>query len=70
MNVSVDIAITIISDNRLKVLLIKREEEPFKECLALPGVLVGEKEGLEEAVRRALSEESANRRKDTIRTAA
>lgn len=58
MNVSVDIAITTISDGRLKVLLINRGEEPFKECLALPGVLVGEEEGLEEAVRRALSEEA------------
>lgn len=58
MNVSVDVAITTISDGRLKVLLINRNEEPFKECLALPGVLVGEEEGLEEAVRRALSEEA------------
>jgi len=42
----------------LSVLLIKRKYDPFKNCWAIPGGLVDEKESLEEAVERELKEET------------
>ena len=48
-SVAVDILIFTIEDDELKVVMIEREEFPFKGCLALPGVFVGLEESLEEA---------------------
>ena len=57
MSVAVDILIFTVQDKHLEVLLVKREEFPFKDCLALPGTFVGEKESLDDAVKRCLQEE-------------
>ena len=46
------------SKKNLKVLLIKRGVEPFKNSWALPGGLVMEDESLEDAVMRELMEET------------
>lgn len=40
----------------LKILLIERNEEPFKDCLALPGYLVEEHESIDAAAQRILYE--------------
>ncbi len=58
MNVSVDIVITAVCDDSLKVLMIRRGEGPFQGKLALPGVLVSEDEPLHDASYRALREEA------------
>lgn len=42
----------------LNVLLIKRKNEPFKDCWAFPGGFLDENETLEEAARRELKEET------------
>lgn len=55
MNVSVDVVVVTIMDNCLKVLLIRRVEEPYMGKLALPGVRVGELESLKDAAYRALA---------------
>lgn len=57
MSVAVDILIFTVQDKHLEVLLVKRDEFPYKDCLALPGSFVGERESLEEAVARCLQEE-------------
>jgi 8-oxo-dGTP diphosphatase len=53
---SVDNVIFGFDDNRLKVLLIKRGEVPYRDFWALPGNLVFEDEELEEAAQRVLYE--------------
>lgn len=47
-----------ISNERLKVLLIQRENEPFKEAWALPGGFLDVEETLEEGAKRELKEET------------
>lgn len=42
--------------NRLLVLLVKRQEEPFNNCWSLPGTLVCQGESLEQAAHRILAE--------------
>lgn len=51
------VAFTIRADD-LAVLLIRRKEEPFKGCWALPGGYVNENESLERAAARELYEET------------
>ena len=52
--VAVDFLIMTIEDDKLKVLMVRRNEEPFKGALALPGVAVAEDETLSHAARRCL----------------
>lgn len=51
---SIDCAIFGYDKEGVKILLIKRGAEPFKDFWAIPGDLVYPKEGLEEAVQRVL----------------
>lgn len=55
----VDAVVFGFDDEDLKVLLIQRGVEPFKDLWALPGGFVLMHESLEEAVRRELAEETA-----------
>ena len=56
--VAVDCVVLGLDTDDLKVLLIRRGVEPWKGAWALPGGFVGEREGLEEAARRELAEET------------
>lgn len=56
--VTVDCVVFGFDEADLKLLLIKREAEPFKAAWALPGGFVRPVEDLEEAARRELSEET------------
>lgn len=56
-SVAVDLLIFTMENDRLKILLLEREEHPFKNKLALPGVFVGMEETLDEAVTRGITEE-------------
>jgi 8-oxo-dGTP diphosphatase len=58
MKVTVDIVIFTIQSEELKVLLVKRGIDPFRGQFALPGGFVHEDEGLDEAARRELREET------------
>src|SRR3989344_1214489 len=57
-SVTVDIIIFTIKNNDLKVLLVKRDIEPFKGKWAIPGGFVRMDESLEEAAKRELQEET------------
>ncbi|MCI0524438.1 MAG: NUDIX hydrolase [Acidobacteria bacterium] len=56
-SVTVDLVIFTIAEDDLKVLLIRRGQEPFKGRWALPGGFVEIDESLEEAAARELKEE-------------
>lgn len=56
--VAVDFLLFTIEEDQLKVLMVRRKEEPFKGQLALPGVAVKEKETLSHAAKRCLAEET------------
>ena len=58
MSVAVDLLVFTIEDDRLKILLIERSEDPFKNAYALPGVFVGIKETLDDAAQRGIKEET------------
>jgi len=60
-SVTVDIVIFTIKDNDLKILLVKRGIEPFKNMWAIPGGFVRIEESLEEAAKRELEEETSVR---------
>lgn len=53
---SIDCVIFGFEAGELKILLIERNDEPFKDWLALPGNLVQNDEGIEEAAERILHE--------------
>ena len=57
-SVAVDLLVFTIEDDRLKTVLVEREEHPFKNKLSLPGVFVGIKETLEDATVRGIQEET------------
>ena len=58
MSVATDLLVFTVEDDKLKILLVERSEEPFKNALALPGVFVGINETLDEAARRGIKEET------------
>lgn len=57
-SVTVDIVLFTIMNNDLKVLLIKRGREPFKDVWAIPGGFVRINESLDKAALRELGEET------------
>ncbi len=56
--VTVDSVVFCKVNNKFKVLLIQRKNDPFKDQWALPGGFVEEGEDLETAAKRELKEES------------
>ncbi len=60
-SVTVDLVIFTIADDDLKVLLIRRKQDPFKARWALPGGFVEIDESLETAAARELEEEASVR---------
>lgn len=57
-SVTVDMVVFTIKDRELKVLLVKRDVNPFKGKWAIPGGFVRINESLEEAAKRELQEET------------
>lgn len=55
---AIDVVLASIIDNKLQILLVKRNDEPFKGDWALPGGYVGLDESLDEAMVRTLKEET------------
>lgn len=56
--ITADVVVFTISDNKLKLLLIKRGQDPYKEFWAIPGGFLELDEGLEECAKRELREET------------
>lgn len=58
-SVTVDTLIFCLEEEQVKLLLIKRGNDPFKNHWAIPGGFVNQDEGLDEAAARELKEETA-----------
>lgn len=58
LSVSVDNVVFCFDGKNLKVMLVKRRNEPYKDCWAFPGGFLEENETLEEAAKRVLLEET------------
>jgi 8-oxo-dGTP diphosphatase len=56
--VTVDLVVLTVRDGALSALVIRRGEEPFAGCLALPGGFVRPAESLDRAAARELAEET------------
>jgi 8-oxo-dGTP diphosphatase len=57
-SVTVDAVVFYKSEQAVKILLIQRKKEPFKDLWALPGGFLDMDESLEQAVQRELEEET------------
>lgn len=55
---AVDLLVFTIHEDELKILMVRRQYEPCKDMLALPGVFVEEGESLDRAAARGLREET------------
>lgn len=67
----VTVDVVLIKDtNPKQLLLIKRKNEPFKDCWALPGGFVDENEDLEIAAKRELEEETQVKTTELIQVGA
>jgi 8-oxo-dGTP diphosphatase len=56
--VTVDLVIFTVNDDMLKVMLVKRAEDPFADCWAIPGGFLKTSESLEDAALRVLKEKA------------
>ena len=56
--VTVDVVILTIHQNKLKVLLVKRENEPFRGRWAIPGGFIRLSENIDDAALRVLKEKT------------
>ena len=56
--IAVDVVLFTIQDGTLKVLLVKRQQAPYRSAWALPGGLVGSEESVDDAALRELQEET------------
>ena len=56
--VTVDLVIFTVNDDTLKVMLVKRAEEPFADRWSIPGGFLKVSESLEEAAQRVLKEKA------------
>ncbi len=56
--IAVDVVLFTIQGSTLKVLLVKRQQPPFRGAWALPGGIVGADESVDQAVLRELQEET------------
>lgn len=56
--VTVDVVALTVQSDRLEVLLVRRADEPYQGCWALPGGFVGPAEDLAAAAARELAEET------------
>jgi ADP-ribose pyrophosphatase YjhB (NUDIX family) len=55
---TVDLVIFTVNDDMLKVMLVKRAENPFADCWAIPGGFLKTSESLEDAALRVLKEKA------------
>ena len=56
--IAVDVALFTIQDGTLKVLLVKRQQPPYRGAWSLPGGIVGREESVDDAALRELQEET------------
>lgn len=53
------LTVDVIIEQNSRILMIRRKNEPYKGCLALPGGFVDEGERIEDAARREANEETS-----------
>ena len=58
LGVTVDLVLFTVNENRLKVMLVKRAEEPFRDDWSLPGGFIKKGESLDDAAQRVLIEKT------------
>ena len=56
--VTVDLVIFTVNDDMLKIMLVKRAEDPFADCWSIPGGFLKTGESLQDAALRVLKEKT------------